>query len=109
METNIYVIFIFDAVYIRSPQNVGSHGKSVIPTKLPYIATFQWFRYHYYRYSTGDLYEGYFKDAMRHGHGVFRKGKYLNSASFVYVGEWLFDKKHGYGVMDDILKGMELS
>ena len=51
------------------------------------------------------MYEGYFKDGLRHGHGVFRKGRYLSSASFVYVGEWLFDKKHGYGVMDDILKG----
>jgi len=42
---------------------------------------------------------------LRHGHGVYRKGRLLSSASYLYVGEWLYDKKHGYGVMDDLLKG----
>ena len=58
-----------------------------------------------YRYGNGDLYDGYFKDGQRQGHGIYRKGRKLSSASYIYVGEWLNDKRHGYGVMDDILKG----
>ena len=61
------------------------------------------------RYGNGDLYDGYFKEGQRQGHGVYRKGRKLSSASYIYVGEWLNDKRHGYGVMDDILKGIEKS
>ncbi|KAK3595359.1 hypothetical protein CHS0354_008782 [Potamilus streckersoni] len=57
------------------------------------------------RYGNGDLYEGYFKEGRKWGHGTYRKGRKLTSASFIYIGEWIADKKHGYGVMDDILKG----
>ncbi|KAL3854212.1 hypothetical protein ACJMK2_013489, partial [Sinanodonta woodiana] len=57
------------------------------------------------RYGNGDLYEGYFKEGRKWGHGTYRKGRKITSASFIYIGEWIADKKHGYGVMDDILKG----
>lgn len=57
------------------------------------------------RYSNGDLYEGAFKDGQRHGHGIYRQGQHASMAASVYIGEWASDKKHGYGIMDDVMKG----
>lgn len=57
------------------------------------------------RYSNGDLYEGAFKDGQRHGHGIYRQGQHASMAASVYIGEWVSDKKHGYGIMDDVMKG----
>ncbi|KAJ8319767.1 hypothetical protein KUTeg_001354 [Tegillarca granosa] len=57
------------------------------------------------KYSNGDVYEGYFKEGERHGHGVYSQGKYTSNTASVYIGEWLSDKRNGYGVLDDILKG----
>lgn len=58
-----------------------------------------------FRYSNGDLYEGAFKDGQRHGHGIYRQGQHASMAASVYIGEWASDKKHGYGIMDDVMKG----
>lgn len=41
---------------------------------------------------------------MRHGHGVLRSGKLNTSSPSVFIGQWLQDKKSGYGVFDDITK-----
>lgn len=57
------------------------------------------------RYSSDDYYEGYLKDSLRDGHGVLKCGRFLQSAASIYVGQWVNDKKHGYGVMDDIEQG----
>ncbi|CAH1788427.1 unnamed protein product [Owenia fusiformis] len=57
------------------------------------------------KYANGDVYEGYFKDGVRHGHGVFKQGRMTSSLASVFVGEWANDKRNGYGVLDDILKG----
>uniref|UniRef100_T1J5J3 Pleckstrin homology domain-containing family A member 8 n=1 Tax=Strigamia maritima TaxID=126957 RepID=T1J5J3_STRMM len=57
------------------------------------------------RYPNKDLYEGYFKDGMCHGHGVFKKGQFMTSAASMYIGEWAFGHKNGYGVMDEIITG----
>ena len=57
------------------------------------------------RYANGDDYKGYFQSGQRFGHGVLQQGRHLSSYASVYVGEWLSDKRHGYGVQDDILKG----
>ena len=51
------------------------------------------------------MYEGYFRENQRHGHGVLKQGKLTSSLASIYIGEWVSDKRHGYGVMDDILKG----
>ena len=54
------------------------------------------------------MYEGYFKDGKKHGHGVLKCGKITSGAppeASVYIGEWVTDKKCGYGVLDDISKG----
>ena len=61
----------------------------------------------FFRYANGDLYEGYFQDSKKHGHGVLKQGKFLGAASLasIYIGEWVQDKKTGYGVLDDISKG----
>ena len=59
----------------------------------------------FFRYSNGDTYEGAFKDGQRHGHGIYRQGQHASIAASVYIGEWVSDKKQGYGIMDDVMKG----
>ncbi|XP_015214850.2 alsin isoform X1 [Lepisosteus oculatus] len=61
--------------------------------------------YGIYRYATGEVYEGSFQDNMRHGHGMFRSGKLTSSSPSVFIGQWVQDKKTGYGVFDDIIRG----
>uniref|UniRef100_A0A668AD38 Alsin Rho guanine nucleotide exchange factor ALS2 n=1 Tax=Myripristis murdjan TaxID=586833 RepID=A0A668AD38_9TELE len=56
-------------------------------------------------YASGEVYEGSFQDGMRHGHGMLRSGKLNTSSPSVFIGQWLHDKKTGYGVFDDITKG----
>lgn len=56
------------------------------------------------RYATGEVYEGSFQDNMRHGHGMLRSGKLNSTSPSVFIGQWLNDKKTGYGVFDDITK-----
>lgn len=58
-----------------------------------------------YRYASGEVYDGSFQDSMRHGHGMLRSGKLNTSSPSVFIGQWLQDKKTGYGVFDDITKG----
>ncbi|KAM4601786.1 alsin isoform 2-T2 [Polymixia lowei] len=58
-----------------------------------------------YRYASGEIYEGSFQDGVRHGHGMLRSGKLNSSSPSVFIGQWLHDKKTGYGVFDDITKG----
>ncbi|XP_014847120.1 PREDICTED: alsin isoform X1 [Poecilia mexicana] len=58
-----------------------------------------------YRYASGEVYDGSFQDGMRHGHGMLRSGKHNTSSPSVFIGQWLQDKKTGYGVFDDITKG----
>ncbi|XP_070980319.1 alsin isoform X1 [Oncorhynchus clarkii lewisi] len=58
-----------------------------------------------YRYATGQVYEGSFHENIRQGHGMLSSGKLLGSSSSVFVGQWLQDKKMGYGVFDDITRG----
>ncbi|XP_035533592.1 alsin isoform X2 [Morone saxatilis] len=58
-----------------------------------------------YRYASGEVYDGSFQDSMRHGHGILRSGKLNTSSPSVFIGQWLQDKKTGYGVFDDITKG----
>uniref|UniRef100_A0A8C7JN54 Alsin Rho guanine nucleotide exchange factor ALS2 n=1 Tax=Oncorhynchus kisutch TaxID=8019 RepID=A0A8C7JN54_ONCKI len=58
-----------------------------------------------YKYATGELYEGSFQDNMRHGHGMLRSGTLNSSSPSVFIGQWVHDKKTGYGVFDDITRG----
>lgn len=60
------------------------------------------------RYASGEVYEGAFQDSMRHGHGVLRSGRLNTSSPSVFIGQWLQDKKAGYGVFDDITKSVLL-
>ena len=57
-------------------------------------------------YRNGDTYEGYFKDGLRHGHGVLKQGKLTSNLASIYIGEWAHDKRCGYGVHEDVIKGM---
>lgn len=57
------------------------------------------------KYSNGDVYDGNFREGQRHGHGVYYYGGQSSRSTSVYIGEWVEDKKQGYGVMDDIMKG----
>lgn len=56
------------------------------------------------RYASGEVYDGCFQDNMRHGHGMLRSGKLNTSSPSVFIGQWLQDRKAGYGVFDDITK-----
>ncbi|XP_015232879.1 PREDICTED: alsin [Cyprinodon variegatus] len=58
-----------------------------------------------YRYASGEVYDGSFQDGVRQGHGMLRSGKHNTSSPSVFIGQWLQDKKTGYGVFDDITKG----
>lgn len=60
----------------------------------------------YFRYVNGDFYEGYFKDGLPHGHGVKKEGHFMASVASVYIGEWAAGVKQGYGIMDDIMTGI---
>ncbi|KTF77023.1 hypothetical protein cypCar_00017969 [Cyprinus carpio] len=57
-------------------------------------------------YASGEVYEGSFRDNMRHGHGMLRSGKLASpSSSSVFVGQWVQGKRTGYGVCDDFSRG----
>ncbi|CAG5119646.1 unnamed protein product [Candidula unifasciata] len=56
-------------------------------------------------YANGDLYEGYFLDGQRFGHGKYQSGRHKSTWMSVYIGEWVNNLKEGYGVEDDTLKG----
>ncbi|KAI5628041.1 alsin, partial [Silurus asotus] len=58
-----------------------------------------------YWYATGEVYEGSFQENLRHGHGMLSSGRLASFASSVFVGQWVHDKKTGYGVFDNITKG----
>ena len=45
-------------------------------------------------YPNGDLYEGGFKEGIRHGHGT-----YMYASGEKYSGEWVDNHKHGLGTM----------
>ena len=51
------------------------------------------------------MYDGYFKEGKKHGHGLLKQGKFMSSLASIYIGEWADDKRNGYGVYDDIVKG----
>ncbi|KAM4697842.1 alsin [Rhinophrynus dorsalis] len=58
-----------------------------------------------YWYANGEVYEGFFQDNMRHGHGLLRSGKLTSTSPSIFIGQWVMDKKTGYGVFDDITRG----
>ncbi|XP_077175277.1 alsin isoform X2 [Paroedura picta] len=58
-----------------------------------------------YSYATGEVYEGSFQENMRHGHGLLRSGKLTSSSPSMFIGQWVMDKKTGYGVFDGITRG----
>ncbi|XP_035380643.1 alsin isoform X1 [Electrophorus electricus] len=57
------------------------------------------------RYASGEVYEGSFQENMRHGHGMMRSGKLNSTSPSVFIGQWVQDKRTGYGVFDDITRG----
>ena len=60
-------------------------------------------------YSNGDLYEGFFQEGQRFGHGCYQSGRHNRaSCTSIYVGEWNFNMRDGFGVQDDTLKGKGL-
>ncbi|XP_075685852.1 alsin [Rhinoderma darwinii] len=56
-------------------------------------------------YANGEIYEGCFQDNNRHGHGLLRSGKLTSLSPSMFIGQWVMDKKTGYGVFDDITRG----
>ncbi|XP_044073201.1 alsin-like isoform X3 [Siniperca chuatsi] len=58
-----------------------------------------------YKYASGEVYEGCFCDGQRHGYGMLSSGKLDKTSSSVFLGQWIHDRKTGYGVYDDITRG----
>ncbi|XP_040003965.1 alsin-like isoform X1 [Xiphias gladius] len=58
-----------------------------------------------YKYASGEVYEGCFCDGQRHGYGMLSSGKQVRTSSSVFIGQWVQDRKTGYGVYDDITRG----
>ncbi|KAM4561620.1 alsin-like isoform 1-T2 [Fundulus diaphanus] len=89
------------------------YGECVIPNKAqdkPDTYQGQWRegRIHgfgKYKYGSGEVYEGCFCDGQRHGYGMLSSGKLARTTSSVSIGHWVQDKKTGYGVHDDIMRG----
>ena len=48
-----------------------------------------------YVWSTGAVFEGGFKNGLKHGNGKWRKG--MGEGADVYIGEYKMDKREGYG------------
>lgn len=49
---------------------------------------------------------GFLKESQPHGHGELKKGRISSQAASIYTGEWNAGNKHGYGVLDEITKGL---
>ncbi|XP_029935895.1 alsin-like isoform X2 [Myripristis murdjan] len=58
-----------------------------------------------FRYASGEVYEGCFHDGQRHGYGMLSSGRLTRTSSSVFIGQWVHDRKTGYGVYDDITRG----
>ncbi|XP_029314929.1 alsin-like isoform X3 [Cottoperca gobio] len=58
-----------------------------------------------YKYASGEVYEGCFCDGQRHGYGMLSSGKLAKKSSSVFIGQWVHDRKSGYGVYDDMTRG----
>lgn len=48
-----------------------------------------------YYWANGAVYKGQFKDSLRHGKGIWRRGNGLGDS---YNGEYQNDQKCGYGI-----------
>uniref|UniRef100_A0AAX7TLK5 Alsin Rho guanine nucleotide exchange factor ALS2 a n=1 Tax=Astatotilapia calliptera TaxID=8154 RepID=A0AAX7TLK5_ASTCA len=89
------------------------YGDCVIPNKLlnktdTYQGQWREGKIHgfgKYKYASGEVYEGCFCDGQRHGYGMLSSGKLARNSSSVFIGQWVHDKKTGYGVYDDITRG----
>uniref|UniRef100_A0A3B4GHB0 Alsin-like n=1 Tax=Pundamilia nyererei TaxID=303518 RepID=A0A3B4GHB0_9CICH len=89
------------------------YGNCVIPNKLlnktdTYQGQWREGKIHgfgKYKYASGEVYEGCFCDGQRHGYGMLSSGKLARNSSSVFIGQWVHDKKTGYGVYDDITRG----
>uniref|UniRef100_UPI0037E9340C alsin-like isoform X2 n=1 Tax=Semicossyphus pulcher TaxID=241346 RepID=UPI0037E9340C len=88
-------------------------GHCIIPNKLlnkPDIYQGQWkdgkiHGFGKYKYACGEVYEGCFCDGQRHGYGMLQSGKLDKKSSGVFIGQWVHDRKTGYGVYEDITRG----
>ncbi|XP_034042312.1 alsin-like isoform X2 [Thalassophryne amazonica] len=58
-----------------------------------------------YKYASGEVYEGNFCDGLRHGYGMLSSGTMTRTSSSVFIGQWVQDRKSGYGIYDDITRG----
>ncbi|XP_034741033.1 alsin-like isoform X3 [Etheostoma cragini] len=96
----------------RKGQEDG-YGECIIPNKVlkkPDIYQGHWRdgKFHgfgKYKYASGEVYEGCFCDGHRHGYGMLSSGRLTKNSSSVFIGQWVHDKKTGYGVYDDITRG----
>ncbi|KAM3862238.1 alsin-like [Diretmus argenteus] len=89
------------------------YGECVMPNKLlnkpdHYLGHWRDGKIHgfgKYKYASGEVYEGCFYDGQRHGYGMLSSGRLARTSSSIFIGQWIHDRKTGYGVYDDITRG----
>lgn len=82
---------------------IATH-KSTALCSLQFVMYMLSFCPFHHSYASGEVFEGCFQDNMRHGHGLLRSGKLTSSSPSMFIGQWVTDKKAGYGVFDDITR-----
>ncbi|XP_026151072.1 alsin-like isoform X2 [Mastacembelus armatus] len=102
---------IYKGIFKNGLEN--GYGECIIPNKVlnkPDIYEGHWkdgkiHGFGKYKYASGEVYEGCFCDDQRHGYGMLSSGKLARNSSSVFIGQWVQDRKTGYGVYDDITRG----
>ncbi|XP_055907904.1 alsin homolog [Eupeodes corollae] len=81
---------------------IEGHGKMAIPSVGVYEGSFKAGKFHghgCFEMNNNEVYEGNFRDGLFHGHGLLRTNTYT------YVGDYQFNVKCGYGILDDMVSG----
>ncbi|XP_055854905.1 alsin homolog [Episyrphus balteatus] len=81
---------------------IEGHGKMAIPSVGVYEGNFKAGKFHGYgcfEMNNNEVYDGNFRDGLFHGHGLLRTNTYT------YVGDYQFNSKSGYGILDDMISG----
>ena len=77
----------------------GKFGDDLISSRDPLKSSWKFTGKGTATYPNGDIYEGNFKDGVRHGDGTYTYSqKGTEEAKDTYVGSWHNNTKHGIGI-----------
>lgn len=81
---------------------IEGYGKMAIPSVGVYEGNFKAGKFHghgCFEMNNNEIYDGNFREGLFHGHGLLRTN------TFTYVGDYQFNSKSGYGILDDNVTG----